>query len=64
MLAIAPQALAYDRAKRCLKVAVDSATLADAPGFDRANPPESATAGVLSARTRTASQTTNPGNGG
>jgi hypothetical protein len=64
MLAVAPQALAYDRAKGCLNVAVDSATLAEAPGFDRANPPESAAAGVRSARTRTASQTTNPRNGG
>jgi hypothetical protein len=64
MLAIAPRALAYDGGKRCLRVAVDSATLAEAPGFDRANPPETATDGVLFAPARTASQAPNSRNGG
>ncbi len=64
MLAIAPHALEYDGNKRCLNVALDSATLAEAPGFDRANPPEALTDGVLFAPARTASQAPNPRNGG
>lgn len=42
MLAIPPQALAYDGGNRCLSLAVDATTLDAAPGFDRANPPETA----------------------
>jgi hypothetical protein len=41
MLAIPPQALAYDGGN-CLSLAVDTAMLDAAPGFDRANPPETA----------------------
>lgn len=40
MLAIPPQALKLDGRRRCLELAVDTETLAEAPGIDRANPPE------------------------
>ena len=46
MLAIPPQALKLDGRRRCLELAVDTATLAEAPGFDRANPPEEADAAL------------------
>lgn len=46
MLAIRPQALKLDRRRRCLELAVDTATLAEAPGIDRANPPERADAAL------------------
>ena len=42
MLAIPPQALAYDGGSRCLSLGVDATTLDAAPGFDRANPPGTA----------------------
>lgn len=47
MLAIPPQALRLDRGRRCLELAVDTATLDAAPGIDRANPPETADAAQL-----------------
>ncbi len=47
MLAVPPQALTFDSGRRCLTLAVDTATLDDAPGFDRANPPESADGALL-----------------
>ena len=47
MLAVPPQALTFDSGRRCLNLAVDTATLDDAPGFDRANPPESADGALL-----------------
>ena len=51
MLAIPPASLAYDSGGRCLKLAVDTATLDEAAGMDRANPPEHAD-GALHARAR------------
>jgi len=47
MLAIPPQALRLDGDRRCLELAVDTATLDAAPGIDRATPPESADAARL-----------------
>jgi hypothetical protein len=51
MLAIPPASLAYDSGSRCLSLAVDTATLDEAAGIDRANPPEHAD-GSLYARGR------------
>lgn len=39
MLAIPPSGLRLDGARRCLELAIDTATLDAAPGIDRANPP-------------------------
>ncbi len=47
MLAIPPQALKLDGNRRCLELAVDTATLDAAPGIDRANPPETTAAAGL-----------------
>jgi hypothetical protein len=47
MLALPPGALAFDGDRRCLDVTVDTAALDDAPGFDRANPPDSADTSLL-----------------
>jgi hypothetical protein len=44
MLAIPPEDLRFDGARRCVELAVDTAALAAAPGIDRANPPEAASA--------------------
>lgn len=49
MLAIPPKALAFDSGRRCLTLAVATAALDEAPGFDRTNPPDDADA-TLSAR--------------
>lgn len=46
MLAIPPQALKLDSRSRCLDLAVDTATLAEAPGIDRTNPPPKAEAAL------------------
>jgi len=51
MLAIPPKALTFDSARRCLNVGLETAALEEAPGFDRANPPDDADA-VLSAQAR------------
>jgi hypothetical protein len=48
MLAVQPGELRFDARRRCLEIAVDSATLAAVPGIDRANPPETADAAVRS----------------
>ena len=42
MLAIPPASLEYDSGRRCLNLAVGAATLDEAPGIDRANPPDHA----------------------
>ena len=42
MLAIPPASLSYDSARRCLNLAVDTATLDEAHGIDRANLPDHA----------------------
>ena len=42
MLAIPPASLSYDSGERQLNLAVDAATLDEAPGIDRANPPDHA----------------------
>ena len=57
MLAVPPQTLAFDSGRRCLALAVDTATLDDAPGFDRANPPESADGALLTRARPSASAT-------
>lgn len=57
MLAIPPQALTFDSGLRCLNLSVDTTTLDDAAGFDRANPPDSAD-GALLARAPPRSTTT------
>jgi hypothetical protein len=44
MLAVQPGDLRFDAARRCLEITVDTATLADLPGIDRANPPDNAAA--------------------
>ena len=59
MLAIPPQALTFDGGRRCLNLAVDTATLDAAPGFDRANPPENAD-GALLARAQPPRSATTP----
>jgi hypothetical protein len=59
MLAIPPQALKLDAGRRCLELAVDTATLAEAPGIDRANPPEEPD-GALRGRMRSASVESGP----
>jgi len=46
MLAIPPASLSYDSSRRCLNLAVDTATLDEAPGIDRANPPDHADRGL------------------
>ena len=56
MLAVPPQTLTFDSGRSCLNLAVDTATLDDASGFDRANPPESADAALLT-RVRPATTT-------
>jgi hypothetical protein len=56
MLAIPPESLAYDSGRRCLNLAVDTAALDEAPGIDRANPPDHAD-GTLLERERPASHT-------
>jgi hypothetical protein len=48
MLAVPPESVSYDSDARCLKLAVDTATLADATGVDRANLPDHADAALLS----------------
>jgi hypothetical protein len=47
MLAIPPAALKYDSGRRCLELTADTAALDEAPGIDRANPPERADAALL-----------------
>jgi hypothetical protein len=47
MLAIPPQALAFDSGRRCLNLAVETTALEEAPGFDRANPPDTADPALL-----------------
>jgi hypothetical protein len=42
MLAIPPESLKYDSGRRCLELGVDTDTLDEASGIDRANPPEHA----------------------
>jgi hypothetical protein len=42
MLAIPPRDMRLDGTRRCLELAVDTATLEAAPGIDRANPPDTA----------------------
>jgi hypothetical protein len=51
MLAIPPASVSYDSDRRCLNLAVDTATLDEASGIDRANPPDHAD-GELLARAR------------
>jgi PRC-barrel domain len=46
MLAIPPRNLRLDGSRRCLELAVDTATLDAAPGIDRANAPESVDAAL------------------
>jgi hypothetical protein len=46
MLAIPPESLEYDSGRRCLNLTVDTATLDEAPGIDRANPPDHADAAL------------------
>ena len=48
MLAISPSSLAYDSGRRCLNLAVDTATLDEASGIDRSNPPDHADAALAS----------------
>jgi hypothetical protein len=50
MLAIPPASLAYDSGRRCLNLAVDTAALDQAPGIDRANPPDHAEGALLTRR--------------
>jgi len=64
MLAIPPQRLSYDSRKRCLTLAVDTEVLDEAPGFDRANPPEHADAALLARSSAPRLETPNPRNGG
>ena len=47
MLAIRPEDLHLDLNHRRVELTVDTATLAAAPGIDRANPPEAADATLL-----------------
>src|SRR5687767_9976876 len=47
MLAIPPQSLRLDDARQGLELAVDTTVLDEAPGFDRANPPERADTELL-----------------
>jgi hypothetical protein len=42
MLAIPPASLRFDGGRHALDLAVDTATLDEAPGIDRANPPDDA----------------------
>jgi hypothetical protein len=46
MLAIPPNALTLDSGRRCLNVGLETAALEEAPGFDRANPPDDADAAL------------------
>jgi hypothetical protein len=46
MLAIPPASLSYDSGRRCLNLAVDTATLDEAHGIDRANLPDHADRGL------------------
>jgi hypothetical protein len=48
MLAVPPESVSYDSGARRLQLAVDTATLADAAGIDRANLPDHADAALLS----------------
>ena len=64
MLAIPPRSLKYDPSARCLTLAVDTALLDEAPGFDRANPPEHADAALLARSSAQQPAATNPRNGG
>jgi hypothetical protein len=64
MLAIPPRSLKYDMSARCLTLAVDTALLDEAPGFDRANPPEHADATLLARSSAARLETTNLRNGG
>ena len=64
MLAIPPQSLRYDSSARCLSLAVGTESLDEAPGFDRANPPEHADAELLARSSAPHRQATNPRNGG
>ena len=58
MVAISPHSLRLDRTRRCLELAVDTATLDATPGIDRANPPETADAALPS---RTSAALSRPG---
>jgi hypothetical protein len=51
MLAIPPASLRYDGGRQALDLTVDTATLEEAPGIDRANPPDHAD-DALEARAR------------
>jgi hypothetical protein len=53
LLAVAPEALGYDSGRRQVVLDLDAATLDDAPGFDRDNPPTSAD-GAIRTRARRA----------
>jgi hypothetical protein len=64
MLAIPPQSLKYDSGVRCLTVGVDTESLDEAPGFDRANPPEHADAALVARSSSPQRQNLNPSNGG
>ncbi len=64
MLAIPPQSLRYDDSARCLTLAVDTDSLDEAPGFDRANPPEHADAALLARSNASSRHTTNLRTGG
>ena len=44
MLAIPPNALDFDSGRRCLNLRMATTALNEAPGFDRANPPDNADA--------------------
>jgi hypothetical protein len=64
MLAIPPQSLRYDSSARCLSLAVDTESLDEAPGFDRANPPEHADAALVARSSGSRRPATNPRTGG
>ncbi len=48
MLAVPPESLSYDSGRRCLNLAVDTASLDEAAGIDRSNLPDHADAELLS----------------
>lgn len=59
MLAVPPEALKFDDRRRCFALAVDAATLAEAPGINRTNPPAGADA-ALRGRMQAADVTADP----
>ena len=62
MLAVPPDSLSYDSARRCLNLAVDTAVLDEAAGIDRSNLPDHADGDLLAREQPRPSRNSTPRN--